>query len=141
MASSGDPFPPPASPSSVGPTLAITDPAAHSSLPSHLPVDMSGKRSTVGSRFQAQQRRAGRTTQMMRRQAAARATTDPAARSSGPSLTEQRDRLLAAIARVEAELATTVVVVRTTSAALQALRDEKEMNDLIAFNGGTWTVT
>ena len=77
---------------------------------------------------------------MMRRQATARATTDPAARSSGPSLTEQRDRLLAAIARVEAELATTVVVVRTTSAALQALRDEKEMNDLIAFNGGTWTV-
>ena len=78
---------------------------------------------------------------MMRRQAAARATTDPAARSSGPSLTEQRDRLLAAIARAETELATTVAAVRTTSAALQALRDEKEMNDLIAFNGGTWTVS
>ena len=46
--------------------------------------------STVGSRFQAQQRCAGRTTQLMRRQAAARVTTDPADRSPGTSHIEQR---------------------------------------------------
>ena len=66
---------------------------------------------------------------------------DPSSRDGIDRLTEQRDRLLAAIARAEAELATTVAAVRTTSAALQALRDEKEMNDPIAFNGGTWTVS
>ena len=81
------------------------------------------RRSTVGSRFHAR-RRAER--------AIARRRTE--------RRTEQRDRLLAAIARAETAVAAAAAAVQATSSRLQVLQDEKEMNDLIAYNGGNWAV-
>ena len=37
-------------------------------------------------------------------------------------------------------LSLSAAAVQATSSRLQVLQDEKEMNDLIALNGGTWTV-
>ena len=72
--------------------------------------------------------------------APAPATTDPTARPAGHSLAEQRNSVLAAIARAEAEVAAAAAAVQATAARLELLHEEREMNDLIAFNGGTWTV-
>ena len=65
---------------------------------------------------------------------------DPSSRDGIDRLTEQRDRLLAAIVHAEAAVAAAAAAVQAAAARLQLLHEERDMNDLIAFNGGTWTV-
>ena len=60
--------------------------------------------------------------------------------SAPQSLEGLLDRLLAAIVHAEAAVAAAAAAVQAAAARLELLHEEREMNDLIAFNGGTWTV-